>query len=906
MTVPTRVPRPGPLRRPVLFRLKREMFVGSYQRVFVRTRTLGFSFEDLDFEVPGGEGCTVSMSKDESFDPKRPTVMLLAGDVPGDYKLVATERSTGNFVGEAHFVVTNEWDDPTASPTRWFGGALELSGPQPTWGGGDPNGPQNVPTTPQTGTRNIVVVLVDTNDQRWATTGTAVADAQQNWADNLVNGTIGSDGVTRSVAQYYREVSYFNGTDGIDISGNVLPDVVHLPNGWSSYFTLDVNSDWQAVSTFCRTVMTTAGVDKFAGANMIVCVVQPVSGPPSKIAWPYGGFDATGTYTDGSGHSQTVSARGVVMSNTWGDGTSLDQGGGRTKYETLTHELGHTLNLGDAYKPVVAGRNVGNNATGVSWDPMDWEDPWPHFTAAHRLMLGWLKPQWVKTFDFLALGSLVDEEVVLAPVEHGAPFPNSFSAIEVRVGDGHNYYFEYRRGEAGEIGDEQLIPDARVVGIDVSAASSTRPDVLLLAKHSDDDGAVLDVGQRYHEIDATTPTYPVDFRAEVIEITADFARVRIRYDVVGKPDPTIRPWPRDAAHPWQSPDIEVSNAKSLADAQFANVPWNGHPNTVTAKIRNGGTLNAPGVTAKFYWKDYTVGGAPEALIATDTHDIAPGATVDFSVQWTPVAPSNPSHPQHYCIIVRIDPYSAPTTPPVSELTPNNNEAQSNYARFISASSSPPSRQVSEVSVSNPYAAPTRFFLQAGQVHPHYRTYLEHQALTLAAGERRPVQVMFEYAPDAVGNDDPSMDPEREGGRKDPGRDHPRDDKHPRIFPNHVSVVGLLEDPEDPFLHGPGVVTGVNAEVAYGRATRFDGELKSDGSLVLGRVVTVDDGAGVPAGSVILAWHDDRGEETTSATKIAGNGEFRGFVDDRARSVQAHFVPPPGYGECASEEHQLKH
>src|SRR3954452_19275007 len=324
MTVPTRVPPARLLHRPVLFRLKREMFVGSYQRVFVRTRTLGLAFEDLDFEVPGGEGCTVSMSKDETFDAKRPTVMLLAGDVPGDYKLVATERSTGNFVGEAHFVVTNEWDDPTASPTRWFGGAIELSGPQPTWGGGDPNGPQNVPTTPQTGTRNIVVVLVDTNDQRWATTGTAVADAQQNWADNLVNGTIGSDGVTRSVAQYYREVSYFNGTDGIDISGNVLPDVVHLPNGWSSYFTLDVNSDWQAVSTFCRTVMTTAGVDRFAGANMIVCVVQPVSGPPSKIAWPYGGFDASGTYTDGSGHSQTVSARGVVMSNTWGDGTSLD------------------------------------------------------------------------------------------------------------------------------------------------------------------------------------------------------------------------------------------------------------------------------------------------------------------------------------------------------------------------------------------------------------------------------------------------------------------------------------------------------------------------------------------------------------------------------------------------------
>ena len=94
-------------------------------------------------------------------------------------------------------------------------------------------------------------------------------------------------------------------------------------------------------------------------------------------------------------------------------------------------------------------------------------------------------------------------------------------------------------------------------------------------------------------------------------------------------------------------------------------------------------------------------------------------------------------------------------------------------------------------------------------------------------------------------------------------------------------------------------------MAAHRATRFEGELKSDGSLVLGRVVTVDNGAGVPAGSLVLAWHDDRGEETTATTKIIGNGEFRGFVDDRARSVQAHFVPPPGFGECVSEEHQLK-
>jgi hypothetical protein len=369
------------------------------------------------------------------------------------------------------------------------------------------------------------------------------------------------------------------------------------------------------------------------------------------------------------------------------------------------------------------------------------------------------------------------------------------------------------------------------------------------------------------------------------------ARVRVRYEVVGKPDPTIRPWPRDPAHAWQSPDIEVSNAKSRADAQFANVPWNGHPNTVTAKIANHGTLSAPGVTAKFYWKDYTVGAAPEALIASDTHDIAPGATVDFSVQWTPVAPANPAHPQHYCIIVRIDPYSAPTTPPVPELSPLNNEAQSNYTRFISASASPPTRQISTVSVSNPYDLPTRFFLRAGQTHPNYRTYLEHDALTLGPGEIRPVTVMFEYAPDTVGDDQHVQ---------------PNDDKkQTRVQPNHVSMVGLIEDPHDPLLHGPQLVTGISAEVAYGRATKFEDVLKTDGKLVLGRIVTVDTGEGVPGGSVIVvSTRRDRRPDDYDTVKVEPTGWFR-FTTNAAAAVQAHYVPLLGFGECSSEVQRLR-
>jgi hypothetical protein len=576
------------------------------------------------------------------------------------------------------------------------------------------------------------------------------------------------------------------------------------------------------------------------------------------------------------------------MSNTWGDGSALDQGGGRTVFETLTHELGHTLNLGDAYKPVVANRNVGVAGTNTSWDPMDWEDPWPHFAAEHRLALGWLNPAWVKCFNFQSLGTLVDQEVVLAPIEHGAPFPNAYLAIEVRVANGRNYYFEYRRGELSQIGDELLTPNARVLGTDVTTSSASRPDILLLDKHPDDDGAVLNVGQHYQEIDATTLTYPRDFRLDVISIAPDMARVRVRYEAAGKPDPMIRPWPRDAAHPWQSPDIEVSNAKSAVNPNFKNVPWNGHPNTVTGRVTNGGMLSAPGVKARFYWKDYTIGGAPETFISSDTHDVAPGATVDFQVTWVPQPPADPNKQQHYCIIVRIDPYSTPTTPPVSEADPGNNEAQSNYAQFISASASAPSRELSQVTIGNPYSSATRFFIRPGQTNPTFRTYLEHTCVTVAPGEIRDVGVMFEHSPDSPR----------------PENITPADWDRAHGQPNSVSIVGLIEDPHDPLLHGPSVVSGADARVLRGLATRFEEPLRVDGPLVFGTVVTVGDGTPVSGGDVLLAvvGKSEKDPRYWNAS-VDAEGRFVGRIHATIAEVTAYYVPYAGYGECASETYR---
>jgi M6 family metalloprotease-like protein len=864
------------------------LYVGSYTSVKVDTAGSGVMFDDLEFAIPSGRrGGQVSLSRDFEFEPSNPEVLLLAGYAPETHRLQAIHEPTGAVVGERKFELTDMWADDEHGPKKWFNGFLASYGFGPTWGGGAAGAPQNYNTIPASGTKRVAILLVDTADQRYTTDATTLASFRTRWQQNAFDGLVGSDGVSRSMAQFYREVSYKTlGQPGIDITGTVFTDVVHLSGHWGDYFAMDANGAWAPKGEFINQCVTAAGdgVD-LTGYDMIVCVSQAVpasGGSPAKVAWPYGGI---GVGVD-SAHGH-VGGRGISMPNEWGDGSSLDQGGGRTIYETLTHEMGHTLNLPDEYKPDVPGRMLAGTPAGASWDPMEQEGPLPHLTVAHRMMLGWVQPSWVKLYNFLASGATVDETITLAAVESAPPPTGQFAGMEVRVGDGRNYYFEYRRGQSGEIGDRQLVPDSRIVGTDVSEPPDPpvidRPDILLLAKHGDDSGAVLDSGQFYHEVDNTTPTFPSDFRLDVVSHNGNAAQVRVRYGVLGKPDPSIRPWPRDSAHQWQSPDIEVQNARNAADPAWANVPWQGHANTVVANIKNRGALSAPGVSASFFVKDYTVGGAPETFLGSDTHDIGPAATVAFTVPWNIPAPADPSAQQHFCIIVRIDHYETPTTPPVQEMTDANNTAQSNYDRFISATSIP-SREIAYVTVGNPYSERTRFFISAGQSNPLYRTYLEHDWLLLDPGETRRLRVMFEFAPDAE-----QSDPKVKKQKK----------KYLRV-PNFVNIAGAIEDPLDPRLHGPSWATGVTAQIASGRSTKFR-DVRRVRSVVTGRVTTADDKP-VPGGKVVVtAWDHNRKREHSLHTDVQpGTGTFQAKLPGKWAIVDAYYTGAPGYADCESE------
>lgn len=864
-------------------------YVGTYAPIQLKLDPAsGLTLDDLDFVVTSGAaGGLVSRSQERTALAARPTVMLLHGYQPGVHVLEVRHHGSGVVLARRKFTVTDQWADDVNGPNLWFSGTVDTPTVAPTWGGG-PGTAQNFATVPATGTRRIAVVFVDTSDQRYTTDAPTLAGFQARWQQNAFTGVVGADGVSRSTAAFYGEVSYGN----LTVTGTVFSTVVNLPNGWSSYFQIDPrNNMWQAKNEFVNQVVTqansqstTANPFNLTGFDMVVCVTQavtPATGA-ARVAWPYGGYGVSAATTFG-----TVAGRGISMPNEWGDGSANDQGGGRTIFQTLAHEMGHTLNLPDLYTPTVAGRNVGG------WDPMHAEGPFPHFTLAHRMMLGWIPASWLRLYNFQALGTAVDETITLAPIEAGAPPAGRFGGAEIRVGDGRNYYLEYRIGQAAQIGDRALPTPSRVLLTDVSQPPDppviARPTIILVAQHADDQGAVLGAGNLYHEVDRTSPTFPTDFQVDVVSIDGTKADVRIRYQVIGKPDPSIRPWPRDAANQWQSPDIEVSNARSVANpAMFANVPWQGHANTVTATVTNRGTLAAPGVRVDFAVKDYTIGGAPETSIGSDTRSIAPGATATFTTTWTPPAPAAGDPPQHYCVVARVASYQTPTAPPVLEMTDANNLAQSNYARFISASSSPPSREVTWITVGNPFEQPTCVYLDAGQDNPLYRTYLEHRWLVLEPGELRTVRAMFEFAPDGVIRD----------GKRQP--DLERD----LIRPVRVRVLGRIADPRDPRPHGTMAMAGIDAVIAHGRGTRVS-DFDHVGPDQVGGKVERADGKAVTRGVVLVHFacakdeRAERGADHYVASELGRDGGFAAQAPHGWSAATAYYLPAEGLADSTS-------
>ncbi|MEJ7588017.1 MAG: hypothetical protein WKI04_10705 [Ferruginibacter sp.] len=543
---------PFPLRRKrVSIIMDTTFFVGSYTKFHLKLS--GITIDDLDFNLPGGaKSGVVSLCRDNEYDPSKPGAMLCIGYEPGTYLLQVIHRATNIVMDEHKFVVTTEWADRTNGPSLSFTGISENLGYNPAWGGG-PASPQNLNVVPAFGTRRIAIAFIDFADARYPTDAATLTSIRDRWMNEVING-VNVAGRMESARQYYQEVSYNN----YDLSADTFGPI-NLPNNWSSYFNNDgspINTFWQDAMTGCDSTINYNNYD-----NLIFVSEQWSDGMGNFMnAWPYGG---AGTFSTAEGSKNL----GVVsMTREWGAAFRPD----RTVRSTVIHELGHSLGLGDQYTPDT-GRNTGN------WEPMHAESNLPHFSIAHRMMLGWVQESWLKTYNFSNGGGVINETISLSPIETGAPAAGRQSGIEVRLSDGWNYYVEFRSGQLAHIGDRSLdTPDAILVtDVDSSPADApiSRPAILLVPNDSDGDGSVLINSRDYRETDTTDPTFPTDFKLSVSGITSTKADVKVEYGVNSRPDPAIRPWPASADRQWQSPDIEVQNPRNLADpANWFNVP----------------------------------------------------------------------------------------------------------------------------------------------------------------------------------------------------------------------------------------------------------------------------------------------------------------------------------------------
>jgi len=836
---------------------KDPMYVGSYARIPIQINRLsGLTFDDLAFRiVEGPKGGTVSDSQDATSTPARPNVVLIAGYEPGSYTFEVSRRGTSIVLGKGTFKTSVHWTGKGAGPSFVQHGMQSVAASGSAWGGG-PSGRQNVNVAPATGTRRIAMIFVQNSEQAYPT-GAAFDTIRDDWMNNIING-VARGGMNFSLRDYYRQAS----NNRFDVScqafgpydlGGAFNDV-GPGKGWvehaqAAITAADGDIDYRNFDTVLvvhRTVDATAT----AGAMM---------------AWPIASIgEWTGWVTaDGAG----LPLGSIQMPFDW---TVRD---GREVFATASHELGHNLGLGDMYTPSVAGRNPGD------WELMHGDGALPEFSLAHKMMLGWVDEAWVTGFNFASSGSNIDQTVTLSPVAAGAPAAGRFVGVEVRITDGLNYYFEHRRLDAARLADRSLPTNDRVLGTDVSSAPFSppiaRPGILLLSTIVPSAGPVLGNTDIYRETDTTSPVFPVEFTATASNFTGNTADLRIQYGINGKPDPSIRPW---GAPPWQTPDIEIRNTRNATDPAWFNVPWQGNPNTVVAKIKNGGNVNAPNVQVNFFVKNYNVGGSPETFLGSDTDTIGPGATVEFTTSWTP--PTN----GHYCIIARVPIYQTPAPTSIVELTELNNMAQSNYDRFISPTASPAERKISTVEVGNPYPERTRVFLDVQNTNPLYRTYIAHKWLDLDPGEVRKVQVMYEFAGKFPSSGIRGQDDPRKFLRED----------------NRVSIKSFVTNPVDKTGHVIDVFSGAGVSVATGRKTEIRDFRVSDGRAI-GRVVT-SDRKPVATGTVLLTLISGEGREQKMVNQKAtlnADGVFTASVRQGPTSARAYYLPPPGFGDATS-------
>ena len=803
-------------RDPVISPIDQPIFVGSWTRLSFDLGDTGLTAEDVHLEVPDGldAGFVSATRVDGEGDP---VPLLVTGGAVGQHKVVLVETATATELASTVFEITDHWSDDEVGPSGFYVTDSSFDGAS-GWGGG-PGAPQNLGVHPHTGTWRSMVLMVDTSSGRWPTAPVDLGASRTAILQHVVDG-FSFNGQTRSARRYYEENSrYVPAAGGSPARGLTLTarngqafGPVSLPGAWTDYFAQKVDgagtvldARWSSKGGTLQTIISRSisdGVCTTADyTDLDVLIVVPFSPDATtagdRFVWPH----AQDAQEFLCGTNALMDRRSFAKA--YGP-LDFDVHDGRQLHATLSHEIGHTLNLPDLYSQPGYSADVNARVTS-GWDMMGGSrNALPHYTVSNKMRMGWIPADQLKLYNFSG-SSAVTQETTLYASELGDPPAGTVKAIEIRLADGWNYYVEYRSEQTGDISDD-LVTDRQVVITDVTSdtfsAPLSRPPILFVRNDVDGDGPLIGAGADYEERD---PGTQMDLKVEVVSSDDDTAVVRVSYGSNGRPDPGIRPW--TGGPNWQSPDIEVRNDKATADPEhYFNVPWLGHANTVVATVRNSGDLLAKGVVVDFFVTEFSAGDGPFIPLGSDTHDVAPGAAQDFTVEWVPPAD------RHFCIIVRIRLYQDPGNPAVVETNIFNNEARTNYTRFVSASASPSSRVGSTVLIANPYDEPSQVFAQVKKTHPLHRVFVDHQWLQVDGHDARPIKVWDESF---WGTPEWSLVSDEPPFGESPGR-------HKLLWavPNQVSVAGWVRRPFESDCGSLTPTGGAGLRVDAARATEI--------------------------------------------------------------------------------------
>ena len=861
-------------------------FVGGWFRAEIDPAAVGISSSDVELVIDEGP---LAGSVSAGIEPPSPSgarrLRVLTGPRPGEFHLSAIRKSDGTRLGQARFRVTRHWPDREVGPPVVMTGKTQHF---LMWGGG-PNGPQNIGNHSAPADWRVGYVFVSTSEKRLPGDLTAM---KKEWTDRLI--AAGGN----SVRNYYEEVSY--GKTTVSHAGPIF--TLDLEKGWGDYFEQPKNKDtWHGwdisqtgkeaiVGALCDMLADTGQGDVLEKMDAIVFVVETATESLSvvgtKLALPMYVWPV---------HTKSSYYRKIVLS----DGVTTTASGKKSvifmpshapgkipatkKIRTtpfrniLCHELGHSLGCGDLYNTGDLPAEVEARTIGAL-DLMDQDNNLPHFSLPNRMRLGWIDANWIERVDFSVNAASRNVTLHAAELLKSGPAAGRKAGIEIRIRDGWNYYFEYRRAQGGQVGDQMLNAIAgmgqMVVGTDVVVLGESgfiaggddpvrRPRILLLPVDADGDGPVLDaLGEDYEESDVTNVDSPHDFRLRFDGPDAadpNAARVRIEYIAARRADLRLRPAPGNGN--WKSPDIDIEGPAGM------NVIAPDLEHKIIIRVRNAGTEGARSVRVRVAWLPFTTSpGAWTQFPDPPRQDIAKGQTVEFRVPWTPKTMKiGGDTVEHFCVKADIERYVDPSDPSHDEIVIGNNWAQSNFDTTAVSHESPSERRTTGVAITNHLPREATFLTVADMDSALCRIYLGNAWLRLQPAGTAMVELGYEsLAGDPLHGAMFAQQFEKLA-------------RGPAPLLSLTSLV--LPEPDDQWT-SPQTVWGANLSIRIGRRTRIRIEGLFE-RIVRGHVFFVenDQRSAVTRGRVnVVMWTADRPEhQLLCSDDVNATGRFDAVI-----------------------------